>query len=103
MIVYSHKDYPQTSPQWWELRCGKVTASEMNRIITASKAGPSQGMMGYAAELANDLKLQSPEYFSQKGRPINKHQEYGRDMEEQARQDFAIVHHCKIEQVGFIT
>lgn len=96
-------DVAQLSPEWWSLRAGVPTASEMKRIITAKDAKGSKGMIGYAAELAADLQCQSPAYFTQKNRPINRHQEYGRDMEEEARNWYAFDRGVEVVRAGFIT
>lgn len=93
----------QLGPLWWEKRCGVPTASEFKRIITAKDAKGSKGMIGYAAELAADLQCQSPAYFTQKNRPINRYTEYGRNLEEEAANWYAFDRGVEIERVGFIT
>lgn len=100
MIIHN---VAQLSDEWWALRAGVPTASEFKRIITAKDRLPSKGQAGYAAELAADLVCQSPEYFTKKGRPINAHTDYGRDMEEEARQWYAFTNKVEVCQVGFIT
>lgn len=42
---------PQTSPDWWEIRRGKVTASDMDKIITPAKGQPSASQDKYIAWL----------------------------------------------------
>lgn len=100
MIIHN---VAQLSDEWWALRAGIPTASEFKRIITAKDMLPSKGQAGYAAELAADLVCQSPEYFTKKGRPINSHTDYGRDMEEEARQWYAFTNKVEACTVGFIT
>lgn len=103
MVIYSHEDYPQLGPSWWELRNGCPTASEFKRIITAEHGRASAGQLGYARELCNDLKLASPKYFTEKGRPINKYTDYGRNLEEEARAHFQVDNPSyEIRQVGMV-
>lgn len=105
MNVYSHEQYPQLSPEWWALRCGKPSSSEAHRIITAKDAKPSASQAKYAEELVMDLQNQCPKYFTAKGHPINKHTDYGRDMEGEARTWFAQSSFCdgmELHRVGLI-
>lgn len=102
MRVFSHEEYPQLSPSWWEIRNSVPTASEFKRIITAKGARGSSGMAGYARQLINEMKLASAKYFTQKGQPINKHQAYGRDMESEARERYAFDYGVEVRRVGFV-
>lgn len=106
MKIYTQEDFPQLSPEWWGLRAGVPTSSDAKRIITAKTGAPSAGQAGYAAELCADMVCASPKYFSNKGRPINRHTDYGRDMEEEARRWFSQSEYCEgfdVCQVGFVT
>lgn len=106
MIIYSAEEYPQMSPAWWALRCGRPSSSEAKKIITAKDAMPSASQKKYAEELVTDLQNQCPAYFTAKERPINRHTAYGRDMEEEACDWFAQSEYCEefeVRKVGFIT
>lgn len=102
MIIYSHDEYPQLGPAWWELRNGTPTASEASRIITAKDGRASKSQSGYARELCNEIILACPKYFTGKGAPINRYQEYGRDMEREARDHFPLGRDCDVMKVGML-
>lgn len=102
MQVYSSADYPQLGDRWWELRAGTPSASCAKRIITAATARGSSGMDAYAAELCADLQCSSPAYFTNKQRPINRHTDYGRNLEEESRNWFAFSTGMTVKTVGMI-
>ena len=41
----------QGTPEWFAIRCGKVTASRMADLIAKTKSGPSASRANYMAEL----------------------------------------------------
>jgi len=52
MIIKTHKNIEQGSPEWHSIRAGKLTASCINEILTPAKLEPSKSMHGYACQLA---------------------------------------------------
>ncbi len=46
-----YQDIEQGSPEWFALRCGKVTASRINDVMAKTKTGYGAGRANYMAEL----------------------------------------------------
>ena len=88
---------PQGSEAWEQIRKGRATASELNRILTPAKLLFASGAITYASEKAAELLgVESP------SPPPSYWMERGTEMEPYARQEFADVTGCKIQEVGFI-
>ncbi len=97
MIIH---DCAQLSPEWWELRRGVPTASEFSRIIKASDGTASKSQEGYAKQLVEEIRCQSPNYFTDQGRPVNVHTERGRGLEEEALAWYSMTHNVTVKRVG---
>lgn len=52
MIITTHENIEQGTPEWHAIRAGKLTASCINEILTPAKLEPSKSMHGYACQLA---------------------------------------------------
>ena len=93
---------PQVSPEWWQIRRGVPTASEFNRIITAVKGDLSAQADDFIAELIADMACQNPNYFTEKGTPVNSYAiQNGKDMEPEARRWLAMDANLDVHEVGF--
>ncbi len=96
MIVH---DVGQNTDEWFEIRCGKPTASEFSKLVT-SKGEPSKSMPKYAIQLAAE---------GYAGEPVdrwegNQWTDRGHEMEPRARAHYQLEHpNYKVTQVGFIT
>lgn len=94
---------PQLSPEWWAVRRGVPTSSEFNRIITPAKGELSAQASDYIAELIADRACQSPNYFTEKGRPVNSYAiQNGIDLEPEARRWLSFDANLDVTEVGFI-
>lgn len=98
---YEIHDVKQGSREWWALHLGIPTASSFSRIITPAKLDYSKGAHGYAAELIAERIL---------GRPLDWGVDYdtiwterGTNMEEDARDWYALYRGVEVEAVGFVT
>ncbi len=94
----------QCSPSWWAARRGRVTASAMDRVLTARKAEPSKQQEAYILALIEDVKFQGPNYFSESliNKPPNTAIQDGIKREPEARRYLEFKLDCPIHQVGLI-
>lgn len=90
MKIYN--DILQGSPEWFEKRKGKMTASEAQAIGNNGK-----GLETY-------IKGLMAEFYSSGEKEIytNKDLERGKELEQYARDMYELENDCKVEQVGFI-
>ncbi len=93
----------QTSIEWWACRRGRVTASAMDKVLTARNAEPSKQQDVYIRQLIEDVRFQGPNYFSASlTKPPNTAIEDGIKREPDARRYLEFLLDCEIKQVGFI-
>ncbi len=94
----------QCSGEWWAARRGRVTASAMDRVLTARKAEPSKQQEAYILSLIEDVKFQGPNYFSESliNKPPNTAIQDGIKREPEARRYLEFKLDCEIKQVGLI-
>lgn len=90
------RDIVQGTPEWRAARIGRVTASEVHRLITPAKLDRSKSRDGYMHELAAERVLGAPCDESTDG-----WRQRGIEMEAEARDWFSLVYE-DVEQVGFI-
>ena len=87
-------DCEQNSPQWYEARLGKVTASHFADIMAG---GEGKVRTRYLRDLAGEIIT---------GRPrenyTNKSMDRGHEMENEAREQYARTNFAEITRVGFI-
>lgn len=93
-------DIPQQGEAWFKIRAGRPTASNFDRIITATGKDSSQ-WPSYATELTQqsayrDLLL-SPSFNG------NHDTDRGNELEPLAREEFARIMGLEVRQVGFVT
>lgn len=91
---------PQYTPEWWEARRGRPTASEFDKILTPTGKRSAQAKR-YAARLATELVNLSPTAFSDRriGTPA---MEAGRRSEPDARRFYSLLRGTDVQQVGFV-
>ena len=87
----------QGTPEWHELRRGKVTASRVADILAKTKTGPSASRQNYLIELAlqRTTKTIEPSY-------TNSAMEWGTATEPQARVAYEVATHNFVDQVPFV-
>lgn len=87
----------QGTPEWHELRRGKVTASRVADILAKTKTGPSASRQNYLIELAlqRTTKTIEPSY-------TNAAMEWGTQTEPQARVAYEVETGNFVDQVPFI-
>lgn len=91
-------DCQQGSPEWFALRAGKVTASELQTVLAKGKDGGSSATRrAYMLRLAGEIITgQCAETYS------NGHMERGKAMEAEARERYAFECDADPQTIGFI-
>jgi putative phage-type endonuclease len=87
----------QGSPEWFAIRCGKVTASRVADVVAKTKTGWGASRANYAAELiAERLTGTSAEGFTSSA------MQWGTDQEPLARMAYEFMHNVTVEQIAFV-
>jgi putative phage-type endonuclease len=87
----------QGSPEWFAIRCGKVTASRVADVVARTKTGWGASRANYAAQLvAERLTGKAAEGFS------SKEMQWGTETEPQARDAYSFIANVDVAQVAFI-
>jgi len=87
----------QGSPEWFSIRCGKVTASRVADVIAKTKTGPSASRTNYMAQLiAERLTGTTAESFT------NAAMQHGTDTEPQARMAYEFYQDVTVVETGFV-
>lgn len=90
-------DIIQGSPEWFQVRCGKVTASRVADLITKTKTGWGASRANYMAELiAERLTGASAPSFT------NAAMQWGTEQEPEARAAYEFRTDCEVVPVGFV-
>ena len=94
---FEYSDAPQRSPEWVEVRVGKVTASRLKDWLATSKRDgkPLQGRKDYEAELAFEIAFNVP--FS---RFVTAAMEEGQRMEEFLKREYEKKKDVIVKTVG---
>ena len=87
----------QGTPEWHQLRAGKVTASRVADILAKTKTGPSASRQNYLIELA----LQRTTGIIEESY-TNAAMEWGTQTEPQARVAYEVNTHNFVDQVAFV-
>lgn len=95
MIVH---DVQQGSPEWLELRRGRVTASSASRLLTPTGKLSSSMDDEVGRAVAEQMGLQDPEYIDTTG-----WMQRGIDLEAEAAYAFSLITDYELESVGFVT
>ena len=87
----------QGSPEWFQMRLGKVTASRVTDILAKTKTGPSASRQNYLIELA----IQRTTGIIQESYS-NSAMEWGTQTEPQARVAYEVTTNNFVDKVAFI-
>ena len=94
MIIHT---MDQRTPEWDEVRRGKITASVASKMVTPTGKPSTQAKSFIGQILAEELGLQEPESF------VNTEwMDRGVDLEDESRLWFQVETGLKVEQCGFI-
>jgi putative phage-type endonuclease len=87
----------QGTPEWFEIRCGKLTASRMADATAKTKTGWGAGRKNLMAQLvAERLTGTVAESFS------NTAMQWGKDIEPEARAAYEFYHDVDVVEIGFV-
>lgn len=87
----------QGSPEWHQLRLGKVTASRVADVVAKTKSGYSASRANYAAQLIAERLTGKPgESFS------NAAMQWGTDMEPEARRAYEFYRDTEVTEIAFV-
>jgi putative phage-type endonuclease len=86
-----YKDINQGSPEWFEIRVGKVTASHAQAIGNNGK-----GLDTYLLEVVSEMFSSA-----QKDQYSNEHTERGNELEPLARSMYELQKNVEVEEIGF--
>lgn len=87
----------QGSPEWFAIRCGKVTASRVADVIAKTKTGYGASRANYAAELIAERLTQTtaPSF-------TNAAMQWGTDQEPHARASYCFLRDVDVEEIAFV-
>src|ERR1700679_1971183 len=87
----------QGSPEWFAIRCGKVTASRVADVVARTKSGPAASRANYLAELiAERLTGEPAEKFT------NAAMQWGTEKEPDARAAYEFRTDLAVTEMGFV-
>lgn len=87
----------QGSPEWHQMRLGKVTASRVSDVVAKTKSGPAASRANYAAQLIAERLTGKPgESFS------NAAMQWGTEMEPEARRAYEFYRDTDVSEVAFV-
>lgn len=91
------EEIEQRSAEWFQARCGRVTASKLSDIMASvGKPKPLAGWTNYMAQLLTErLTGQVAESYT------NAAMQWGVDTEPQARAAYSFMHDADVTEVGF--
>lgn len=92
-----HRGIIQGSEAWHKIRCGIPTASEFDKIITPAREQKAKWEK-YLYTLAGERLTGMPAVSFE-----SPWMSRGKEVEEEARNVYAMTHEVEVEQVGFIT
>lgn len=87
----------QGTPEWHQLRCGKVTASRVADIMRKTKSGVSASRQRYLGELVAERLTGAPTVGFKSA-----DMEWGNANEDNARQFYAFMNDVTLETVAFV-
>lgn len=88
----------QYSPEWWEARRGKPSASNFKRIITPKKMELAAGAETYIDELIAEVIHMDPNFLSE--RPQSRAMEEGTRREPESRRWYEMDCGLTVQQIG---
>lgn len=87
----------QRSPEWFAMRCGKVTASCIYKVMARTKTGYGADRANYAAQLVTErLTGTVAESYT------NGAMQWGTDCEPMARDAYSENALCVVDEIGFV-
>lgn len=87
----------QRSPEWFAMRCGRVTASCIYKVMARTKSGYGADRANYMAQLVTErLTGVVAESYS------NGAMQWGTDTEPQARAAYSFTRGVEVEETGFV-
>lgn len=87
----------QGSPEWFEQRCGKVTASKVADLVAKTKNGYAASRANYMAQLvAERLTGTVAESFT------NAAMQWGTDIEPEARRNYEFFTNATVDEASFV-
>lgn len=89
-MIY-HWDIQQQSPEWFEIKRGKMSASHATAIGNCGK-----GLETYCRQIIQEMICEKVSY-------TNKDMERGNELEPIARITYEFENSCEVKQIGFIT
>jgi putative phage-type endonuclease len=90
-------DIVQGTPEWHQIRLGKVTASRIADVMAKTKSGPSASRVNYAADLiAERMTGRQTEFF------VNGAMMRGTELEPLARECYSFVTGHSVSEIAFI-
>ena len=88
-------DFPQRSPEWFEIRCGMPTASSFDKIIQMN-GQPSKQRNKYLYKVAGEFVAKKAEESYQSAAMLR-----GCEVEAEARMFYEAVRDVEVQEVGF--
>lgn len=85
----------QQTPEWYQVRCGIVSASNFDKVVT-TKGEPSKQAEKYMFKLAGERITGTQEEMFQNAAMVR-----GCELEAEARSFYELTNDAKVEQVGF--
>lgn len=95
-----HREFRQISPEWWDARRGKPSASNFKKIMTPKTGKLSSQADDYMDDLIAERVCLLPNYFTVLGRPISQDMQRGIDNEPEARRYYEMLREVSVEEVG---
>jgi len=87
----------QRDPEWFAIRCGKITASRIDDLMARTKSGPAASRTNYIAELVAERLTGKP------AQSYTSHaMQWGIDNEPLARDAYQFYSGLPVEEVAFI-
>lgn len=87
----------QGSPEWFQARLGKVTASRVADVIAKTRSGYSTSRANYAAQLIAERLTGNVEATF-----TNAAMQWGTEKEPEARETYEFYHDAQVVQIGFV-
>lgn len=91
-------DFPQYSPEWWDVRRGVPTASNFGRIMTPATRKPSSQAAGYICQL---IAEQADPHYADVDSYVSAAMKNGTMMEPEARAFYTFERDADVTEVGF--
>lgn len=87
----------QRTEEWFQARCGRVTASRFKDVLAVTKSGPSQKRKDYLVEIVTERLTGQPVLI-----PQNYAMKWGQDHEDEAKISYSFLHDVEIVESAFI-